>query len=47
MEEQENITVHEIALAELWTRYETNRLPDGKLVTLLLALRVRRPDLFA
>jgi len=45
-EEQENITVHEIALTELWARYETNRLPDGKLVTLLLALRVRRPDLF-
>lgn len=46
VEEQENITVHEIALTELWARYETNRLPDGKLVTVLLALRVRRPDLF-
>ncbi|MDF0489569.1 NUDIX hydrolase [Sphingomonas sp. H39-1-10] len=46
-EEHENITVHEIPLAELWARYEDSRLPDGKLVTLLLALRVRRPDLFA
>jgi len=45
-EENENITVHEIALTELWSRYESHRLPDGKLVTMLLALRVRRPDLF-
>jgi nudix-type nucleoside diphosphatase (YffH/AdpP family) len=45
-DEQENITVHERPLADLWARYETGRLPDAKLVTLLLALRVKRPELF-
>lgn len=45
-QEHENITVHEIALAELWARYERGALPDAKLVTLLFALRLRRPDLF-
>jgi nudix-type nucleoside diphosphatase (YffH/AdpP family) len=44
--EQENITVHELPLAELWARYEAKRLLDGKLVTVLLALRLRRPELF-
>jgi len=44
--EHENITVHELPLAELWARYERNALPDAKLVTLLFALRLRRPDLF-
>jgi nudix-type nucleoside diphosphatase (YffH/AdpP family) len=46
-EEQENISVHELPLAQLWAMYEEKTLLDGKLVTLLLALRVRRPDLFA
>jgi nudix-type nucleoside diphosphatase (YffH/AdpP family) len=45
-EEQENITVHELPLAELWARYESGRLRDAKLVTLLLALRVKRPEVF-
>lgn len=45
-DEHENITVHERSLAELWALYHGRRLPDAKLVTLLLALRVKRPDLF-
>jgi nudix-type nucleoside diphosphatase (YffH/AdpP family) len=46
-EEQESITVHEVSLADLWTRFEQGELPDGKLVTLLLALRIHEPALFA
>jgi nudix-type nucleoside diphosphatase (YffH/AdpP family) len=46
-EEQEAITVHELPLAELWTRFERGDLPDGKLVTLLLALHAHAPALFA
>lgn len=45
-EEQENITVHQFSLAALWTMFEAQQLLDGKLVTLLLALRLRRPELF-
>lgn len=45
-EEMENITVHEMPLATLWAMFEGRTLLDGKLVTLLLALRVARPDLF-
>lgn len=46
-DEQENITVHEITLAALWQMFEAKTLLDGKLLTLLLALRVRKPELFA
>lgn len=45
-EEQENITVHELALADLWAMHRRNQLADGKLVMLLLALRCSRPSLF-
>ena len=45
-EEHENIVVHEVPLGDLWKMFEENRLPDGKLVTLLMALRIRRPELF-
>ncbi|WP_267389090.1 NUDIX hydrolase [Sphingomonas sp. GC_Shp_3] len=45
-QEHENITVHELPLAELWARYERGHLPDAKLVTLLFALRLRHPHLF-
>jgi nudix-type nucleoside diphosphatase (YffH/AdpP family) len=45
--EQENITVLEVPLAELWSWVEAQRLEDLKTLTLALALRVRRPHLFA
>lgn len=45
-EEHENITVVEIPLAELWDRVEAHRVDDLKTLTLALALRLRRPDLF-
>ena len=44
--EQENITVMEVPLHELWARFETGRLTDLKTIALLQALRLRRPDLF-
>ena len=44
--EMENITVHEIGLDELWTRLDGDRIKDGKLVTLLMALRIRHQELF-
>ncbi|MDG2513365.1 NUDIX domain-containing protein [Sphingobium yanoikuyae] len=46
VEEQENILVHELPLADLWRRFETQQLQDGKLVILLLTLRARHPALF-
>jgi hypothetical protein len=47
IEEQENITVHELSLDDLWTRFANKEIADGKLVILLMALRLRRPDLFS
>lgn len=44
--EQENITVHELPLAALWSSHEKGLVQDVKLVVLLLTLRLRRPDLF-
>ena len=46
VEEQENILVHELPLADLWRRFEAQQLQDGKLVILLLTLRARHPALF-
>lgn len=46
IDEQEYIHVHEPRLGELWTMVEEKRLRDAKLVLLLQALRIRRPDLF-
>jgi len=46
-EEGEQIKVHELPLAELWRMVEDKTLRDGKLLTLLQALRIRRPGLFA
>ena len=46
-EEHEMITVHEIPLAQLWDRLEAQQIEDMKTLTLILALRVRRPELFA
>ncbi|HAF42894.1 MAG TPA: NUDIX hydrolase [Sphingobium sp.] len=46
-DEQENITVHEPSLDTLWTMMVRRELTDGKLAILLMALRLRRPDLFS
>jgi len=45
--EHEGITVIERALAELAADADLGRITDGKLLTLILALRLRRPELFA
>ena len=45
--EREGITVVERLLAELAADVDQGRITDGKLLTLVLALRLRRPDLFA
>ena len=44
--EHEGITVVERTLAELAVDADEGRIADGKLVTLILALRRKRPDLF-
>lgn len=46
-EENELIEVLELPLAELWDRFEAGGLQDMKTLVLLLALRQRRPELFA
>jgi nudix-type nucleoside diphosphatase (YffH/AdpP family) len=45
--EHEDITVVERSLLELAADADEGRIADGKLLTLILALRLRRPDLFA
>jgi nudix-type nucleoside diphosphatase (YffH/AdpP family) len=45
--ENEDITVVERSLTDLAEDADAGRIADGKLLTLVLALRVRRPDLFA
>jgi len=45
--EHENITVVERTLAELAVASDQGGIRDGKLLALVLALRLRRPDLFA
>jgi nudix-type nucleoside diphosphatase (YffH/AdpP family) len=45
--ENECITLHEIALADLWEMVRAGGLHDGKTLTLVQALRLERPDLFA
>ena len=44
--EQENITVMEVPLDQLWTWVEERRIEDMKTLALVLALKVRRPELF-
>ena len=44
--EQENITVMEVPLAQLWAWCEAQRIEDMKTLALTLSLKVRRPDLF-
>ena len=45
-EEHEDITVHERSLAQLAADSDEGRIADAKLLTLVLALRLRRPELF-
>ena len=45
-DEHEGITVVERQLTELAMDVDQGRIADGKLVTLILALRLRRPELF-
>lgn len=47
VEEHELITVIEVPLDQLWEWVETQRVEDMKTLALALALRVRRPELFA
>jgi hypothetical protein len=44
--EHEGITALERPLADLAADVDRARIADGKLVTLILALRLRRPELF-
>lgn len=46
-EENEHITVEEVPLPILWAWVEQRRIEDLKSLALILALRVRRPELFA
>ncbi len=45
--EDEHITVEEAPLALVWSWVEQRRIEDLKTLAVVLALRVRRPDLFA
>ncbi len=47
LDEHENIEVVEHTLAALWQLVETQELHDVKTLTLVLGLRLRRPELFA
>jgi nudix-type nucleoside diphosphatase (YffH/AdpP family) len=44
--ENEGIVVEELPLAECWAMASDGRIADLKTLTLLFALRVRRPELF-
>ncbi|MCR5874238.1 NUDIX hydrolase [Phenylobacterium sp. J426] len=44
--ENELISVEEIPLAQLWAWLDQRRIEDLKTLALILALRVRRPELF-
>lgn len=46
-DENENITVEEVPLGLLWTWVEQRKIEDLKSLALILALKVRRPGLFA
>lgn len=45
-EEHEHITVEEVPLSLLWSWVEQRKIEDLKSLALVLALRVRRPELF-
>lgn len=44
--EDENITVMEVPLGQLWAWVEAQKIEDMKTLALTLALRLRRPELF-
>ncbi len=44
--ENENITVEEISLDELWARAQAGQIADMKTLTLILLLHARHPELF-
>ena len=44
--EHENIAIEEVPLSLLWTWVEQRKIEDLKTLALILALRVRRPELF-
>jgi nudix-type nucleoside diphosphatase (YffH/AdpP family) len=46
-DENENITVVEMPLAELWALMESDAAADAKTRVLVQTLRIRRPDLFS
>lgn len=46
-DENENITVVEMPLAELWTLMDGDLAADAKTRVLVQALRIRRPELFS
>jgi nudix-type nucleoside diphosphatase (YffH/AdpP family) len=46
-EENEHITVVELPLAALWADADAGRITDLKTLALVMALRLRRPELFA
>ena len=46
-EENEAITVHEVALDDLARRSDAGEIADMKTLTLVFALRLRHPHLFA
>ena len=45
--ENENITVEEILLDELWARVQAGEIIDLKTLTLILMLHARHPELFS
>lgn len=45
--EHENISLQEVPLTLLWTWVEQRKIEDLKSLALILALKVRRPELFA
>ena len=44
--ENEHISVEEVPLSLLWTWVEQRKIEDLKSLALILALKVRRPELF-
>lgn len=45
--ENENITVQELSLDELWARVQAGQIFDMKTLTLILMLHARQPELFS
>jgi nudix-type nucleoside diphosphatase (YffH/AdpP family) len=45
-EEEEHVRVKEVPLSELWMMAAAGQLRDAKTLTLVQALRIRRPELF-